>query len=123
MRRFNITVNGVAYDVEVEEITGGQTTIPVVKNAAVPVQQVKPAEKPAAAPVSGGEAVKAPMPGTILSVKVSVGDTVKAGQPVCVLEAMKMENEIPAGKDGKIVQILVSKGATVDVGTPLVVIG
>lgn len=128
MRKFNVTVNGVAYEVEVEEIGGVQTAAPV--RAAAPVSApaaaapaAAPKAAPAAAPVAGGEAVKAPMPGTILDIKVAVGDTVKAGQAVCVLEAMKMENEIPASKDGKILQILTSKGASVEVGTPLVTIG
>ena len=76
-----------------------------------------------AAGLAAGEVVKAPMPGTILSVSVKEGDTVKAGQAVCVLEAMKMENEIPASKDGKVLQILVQKGASVEVGAPLVIIG
>ena len=111
MRTFNITVNGQTYVVDVEEVGGVQTAAPV--RAAAPV---------AAAPVAGGEPVKAPMPGNILDVKVKVGDTVKAGTVVCVLEAMKMENEIPAPKDGKVVQVAVSKGATVGAGDTLVVL-
>ena len=111
MRTFNITVNGQTYVVDVEEVGGVQTAAPV--RAAAPV---------AAAPVAGGEPVKAPMPGNILDVKVKVGDTIKAGTVVCVLEAMKMENEIPAPKDGKVVQVAVSKGATVGAGDTLVVL-
>ena len=76
-----------------------------------------------AAPAAGtGDPVKAPMPGNILDVKVKVGDTVKNGQAVCILEAMKMENEIPATKDGKVTSVLVQKGATVQVGDVLVTI-
>ncbi len=127
MRKFQVTVNGVGYEVEVEELEGGAAAAPAPVRAAAPAPKAAPAaKKPAAAPaavVSGGEAVKAPMPGTILDVKVAVGDTVKAGQAVCVLEAMKMENEIPASKDGKVLQVLVQKGASVEVGTPLVTIG
>lgn len=106
MRTFNITVNGQTYVVDVEEVGGVQTAAP----------------KAAAAPVAGGEPVKAPMPGNILDVKVKVGDTVKAGTVLCVLEAMKMENEIPAPKDGKVAQVVVTKGATVGAGDTLVVL-
>ena len=122
MRTFNITVNGQTYSVEVEETTGGEA--PVVQKAApaaAPKVAPKPAAPKAAVPVNGIQ-VKAPMPGTILDVKVKVGDTVKNGQAVCVLEAMKMENEIPAPQDGKVAQVLVSKGATVESGNVLVVL-
>ena len=76
----------------------------------------------AAAPVAGGEPVKAPMPGTILDVKVKAGDVVKGGQTLCVLEAMKMENEIPAPKDGTVAQVVVTKGASVNAGDALVIL-
>ena len=69
-----------------------------------------------------GEAVKAPMPGNILDVKVKAGDSVTKGQTLVVLEAMKMENEIPAPKDGKVAQVVVTKGATVGAGDTLVVL-
>ena len=62
------------------------------------------------------------MPGTILDVKVKAGDAVKTGQTLCVLEAMKMENEIPAPRDGTIAQVSVNKGATVNAGDPLVIL-
>ena len=120
MRKFNVTVNGTAYEVEIEEVGAGQAAAPV---AAAPAAPVAAAPKAAPKATAAGEAVKAPMPGTILSVSVKEGDTVKAGQAVCVLEAMKMENEIPASKDGKVLQILVQKGASVEVGAPLVIIG
>ena len=126
MRTFNITVNGQTYVVDVEEVGGVQTAAPV--RAAAPVAAA-PVAAPAAAPkaaaaarVAGGEPVKAPMPGNILDVKVKVGDTVKAGTVLCVLEAMKMENEIPAPKDGKVAQVVVTKGATVGAGDTLVVL-
>lgn len=125
MRTFNITVNGQTYVVDVEEVGGVQTAAPVraaAPVAAAPVAAAPAAAPKAAAPVAGGEPVKAPMPGNILDVKVKVGDTVKAGTVVCVLEAMKMENEIPAPKDGKVVQVAVSKGATVGAGDTLVVL-
>lgn len=129
MRTFNITVNGQTYVVDVEEVGGVQTAAPV--RAAAPVAAAPVAAAPAAAPkaaaaaaapVAGGEPVKAPMPGNILDVKVKVGDTVKAGTVLCVLEAMKMENEIPAPKDGKVAQVVVTKGATVGAGDTLVVL-
>ncbi len=125
MRTFNITVNGQTYVVDVEEVGGAVAAAPV--RAAAPVAAapaVAPkaaAPKAAAAPVAG-EAVTSPMPGNILDVKVKVGDVIKAGTVVCVLEAMKMENEIPAPKDGKVVQVAVTKGATVEAGATLVVL-
>ncbi len=110
MKRFNITVNGKAYDVAVEEVDGG--TAPVSAPAAAPVQAAAPAPK-AAAP-AGGTAVNAPMPGTILDVKANVGDTVAEGQVLMVLEALKMENDIVAPKAGKVASINVKKGDTVN---------
>ncbi|MBQ6895555.1 MAG: biotin/lipoyl-binding protein, partial [Clostridia bacterium] len=80
------------------------------------------APAPAAAP-AGATAIKAPMPGTVVSVKVNVGDMVKAGDVVCILEAMKMENEIMAPSDGKVVAVNASQGATVNTGDALVSLG
>ena len=126
MRTFNITVNGNTYVVDVEEVGAAapvaRPAAPVAAPVAAPAAAPAPAAKPAApaAPVAGGEPVKAPMPGTILDVKVKVGDTVEAGTVVCVLEAMKMENEIPAPKDGTVAQVVVSKGASVNAGDVLV---
>lgn len=87
--------------------------------AAAPVAAAAPAAKAAPA-VAGGEPVKAPMPGNILDVKVKAGDKVTTGQALCVLEAMKMENEIPAPHDGVVAQVVVTKGATVEAGDVLV---
>lgn len=115
MKRFNITVNGKAYDVAVEEITDGSA--PVVSAPAVSAPKAAPAPAPAPtapAPAGAGEKVTAPMPGTILDVKVSVGDTVTKGQAIMVLEAMKMENDIVAPCDGKITSVTVKKGDTVN---------
>lgn len=128
MRKFNVTVNGQTYEVEVEEVGGAPSAAPV--RAAAPVAApaaaapaaAAPAAPKAAAPVAGGTPVKAPMPGTILDVKVKAGDAVKAGQCVCVLEAMKMENEIPAAKDGTVAQVVVAKGASVNAGDTLIVL-
>lgn len=107
MKRFNITVNGKAYDVAVEEITAGAASAPV--QTAAPLQAA-----PAAAAVSG-TSVKSPMSGTILDVKVSVGDTVAEGQAIMILEAMKMENDIVAPKAGKVAAINVKKGDSVNI--------
>ena len=115
MKRFNITVNGKAYDVAVEETTGGAAPV-----AAAPV--AVPAAAPAPAAPAGGEPVTAPMPGTILDIKVSVGTEVKEGQPVAVLEAMKMENDIPAVKSGKVVAINAKKGDSVQTGDVILTI-
>lgn len=129
MRKFNITVNGQAYEVEVEEVGGVQTAAPVRASAAAPVAAPAAAPKaaaPAAAPkaaAGAGEPVKSPMPGNILDVKVKVGDKVSNGTCLVVLEAMKMENEIPAPKDGTVTSVLVNKGATVAAGDVLVTIG
>lgn len=124
MRKFNITVNGVSYEVEVEEVAAGSSA-PV---AAAPVAAPKAAPKaaapaaPKAAPVAGGTKINAPMPGTVLDVKVSTGAQVKKGDVLLILEAMKMENEIQAAADGTVAQVLVSKGATVSSGDVLVVL-
>lgn len=123
MKKYNVNVNGTAYEVTVEEITGGAAPAP----AAAPVPAAAPAPAPVAAPApaasGAGESVNSPMPGTILSVNVNVGDTVSEGQVLMILEAMKMENEIMAPKAGKVLSVGVQKGATVDSGTLLCVIG
>jgi biotin carboxyl carrier protein len=113
MKKFNVTVNGNFYEVEVEEVTGTESAEikPVVKSA------VKSA--PAAV---GGTSVTAPMPGTVLDIKVAVGDTVKRGQTVVVLEAMKMENDIVAPCDGKIVKINTTKGSQVGTSDVLAIV-
>lgn len=123
--KYNVTLNSKIYEVEVERgeailvsVQDVQVAAPVAA-APVAMAPVAAAPAPAAGAALAGEPVKAPMPGTILQVKVNVGDAVKAGQVVVVLEAMKMENEIPAPRDGTVSQILVSKGGTVDTGAPL----
>ena len=115
MKRYCITVNGNTYDVIVEEAdASGITSAPVAPIAtAAPVAAPKTATKPAAQGAQGANKVTAPMPGTILNVKVSAGQTVKKGDVICVLEAMKMENDIPAPCDGVIASINVQKGANV----------
>ncbi|MCM1227836.1 MAG: biotin/lipoyl-binding protein [Clostridium sp.] len=118
MKRFNITVNGKAYDVAVEELDASSAPAP----AAAPVQAAAPAPAPAAQTAGEGEKVTAPMPGTILDVKVSVGDSVSKGDVIMILEAMKMENDIVASCDGKITSVLASKGSTVNSGDALATI-
>jgi len=131
MRKFAITVNGNTYEVEVEEIGGAPVyaaapvAAPVAAApAAAPVAApAAPKAAPAAAPkaaapagAAGANKVNAPMPGTILDVKVSVGQSVKNGDVLCILEAMKMENEIAAPCDGVVASINATKGATVNTG-------
>ncbi len=116
MKRFNITVNGKAYDVAVEEIAGGA---PVAAAPAAPVPVAAPVAAPAAVPApvaapADATPINAPMPGTILDVKINVGDTVSEGQVVAVLEAMKMENDICTPVAGKVVAVSVKKGDTVN---------
>lgn len=117
MRRFNINVNGKAYDVSVEELGANAAPVAAAPAAAAPAPVAAPAPAPVA--VGAGAKVEAPMPGTIMAVKVNVGDMVKEGQPVIILEAMKMENDIVAPKAGKITSITVKKGDTVNVNDVL----
>ncbi len=112
MKRYNITVNGNTYEVTVEEVGSGLNHTPVYSAPVAPTS-APAATKAAPAGVAGMNKVTAPMPGTILDVKVSVGQAVKKGDVICVLEAMKMENDIPAPCDGIIASVNVQKGATV----------
>lgn len=127
MKKFNITVNGKSYEVDVEEI-GGVPSAPVAPRAAAPKAAApKAAPKAAAkaapkAAVAGGTQITAPMPGTIFDLKVKEGDTVSAGDVVLVLEAMKMENEISTPVDGTVSQILVKTGESVNGGDVMIVI-
>lgn len=131
--KYKVTLNNRVYEVEVE---AGQAMLldeyeAVAPAAPAPAAAAAPTAAPAAAPAApaapvvtgAGEPITAPMPGTILKVNVTQGQAIKAGTVLCILEAMKMENEIMASKDGTVTQVLVSKGATVDTGAPLVVIG
>ena len=115
--KYKITLNGKTYEVEVEE---GQAMLVDEYEAYKPAA---PAAAPAApTAVAAGEVVAAPMPGNILKVNCSQGQAVKAGDILVVLEAMKMENEILAPRDGTVAQVVTTKGAVVDTGAPLVVL-
>ena len=137
-----VEVNGVSYQVDI--LTEGSTAPaprPAAKPAAAPAPAPAPAAAPAApapapqpiapaapaaepaAPAGKGTAVQSPLPGVILDIKVAVGDQVKAGQTVAILEAMKMENNINAECDGVITAIKVSKGDNILEGSDIVIIG
>ena len=120
----SVTVNGTPYTVELEEAPAAP--VQAVPVQAAPVQAAPtPAAAPAPAPAASGagKAVTSPLPGVIIAVKVNVGDAVKAGQEVAVLEAMKMENSIEATHDGTVTAINVAKGDSVLEGAPIVTIG
>jgi biotin carboxyl carrier protein len=117
MKKYNITVNGNTYEVFVEE---ADASTPVSYSApAAPVAAAPKAAHKAAPTAGGAVKVTSPMPGTILDVKVSAGQQVKKGDVICVLEAMKMENDIPAPQDGVIASINIQKGASVNAGDVL----
>ena len=122
--KYVVTLNGKNYEVEVTECDAVLLNVTDAAPVAAPVPAAAPAvtAAPAPAAVAGdGTKVPSPMPGTILSVNVSVGQTVKTGDVLLVLEAMKMENDIVAPCDGTIKQLLVSKGSTVNTDDVLVV--
>jgi len=129
MRKFLINVNGNSYEVEVEEVKDGATVAapaaaPAPK-AAAPAPKAAPAAAPKATPKAapaGAATVVSPMPGTILSVNVKAGETVKKGQVLCILEAMKMENEIMAAGDAVVASIEVNAGDAVNTGQVLFVL-
>ena len=117
-----VTVNGAEYTVEWEKPVEEKPVVKVQPVATKPAAPA-PAAKPAAAPAPvGGHSIKTPLPGVIIDVKVNVGDAVAKGQTVVVLEAMKMENNINADRDGKVAAIQVAKGDTVADGAVLVVL-
>ena len=132
MKKYNVTVNGTAYEVVVEEVGAG-TAAPAVQSA--PVHTAAPAPHPApqpaaapapAAPAAGAQGsvkVTAPMPGTVLRMNVKVGDTVEPNGLVCILEAMKMENEIFSEHGGKVVSVNAPAGTAVQSGDVIVTLG
>ena len=116
-----VTVNGTEYTVEWEKPVEEKPVVKVQPIAAKPAAAPTPSAKPSAAPANG-HGIKTPLPGVIIDVKVNIGDNVAKGQTVVVLEAMKMENNINADRDGKVTAIQVAKGDTVADGTVLVVL-
>lgn len=128
--KYKVTLNGKTYEVEVEKgkailLDEYEALAPAPAQTSAPAASV--AAAPATAPaalvnLAAGETIAAPMPGNILRIDVKQGDTVKEGQILVILEAMKMENEIVAPKDGTVAQVVTSKGAVVDTGSPLVII-
>ena len=130
--KYKVTLNGRTYEVEVEAgkamlLDEYAAVAPVAPAAAAPVAAAPaaataPAPAAAGVTVSGGTTVSAPMPGNILKVNVTVGQTVKEGDLLVVLEAMKMENEIFAPKAGTVAAVNVTKGQSVDTGATMVVL-
>ncbi|MCC8016543.1 MAG: biotin/lipoyl-binding protein [Clostridiales bacterium] len=119
MKRYTITVNGTAYDVTVDDAGNAPAAVSAAAPAAPAAAPAAEEAKSAAPSASGSEGavkVDAPMPGTILDIKVSVGDSVNAGDVLCILEAMKMENEIVAPQAGAVSSVNVSKGDSVEAG-------
>ena len=118
MKRYTITVNGTAYDVTVDEADGSAPA------AAAPAPKKAAPAKKAAAPAGaqGNASINAPMNGTIVDVKVKVGDKVSNGTVIAVLEAMKMENDIVCDRDGVVAAVCVNKGDSVDTGAAVVTI-
>jgi biotin carboxyl carrier protein len=149
MSNYQYKVNGVDYQVEIEDINDNIATVkvngksfeveltgqkkkisthrtpvtPPKAAASAPAASPAPESKPKSTAAGAGNKVYAPLPGTIIDVKVNVGDTVKTGDTVVILEAMKMQNNIEADSDGKITSVLISKGDTVMEGAVLVTIG
>lgn len=123
--KYRVTLNNRVYEVEVEEGSAvllneyeAASPAPAAVSAPAPKQE----SAPAPAPSGDGNAVKAPMPGNILKISVTVGQKVAEGETLLVLEAMKMENEVAADRSGTVTRIIAAKGQTVETGDPLVVI-
>ena len=149
MNKYQYKVQGVDYDVEIEEVEGNVAKVnvngirfdvelkqpinPTSSLKKVRVEAPKPVARPAiptaapvaapAAPAGAGSPIKAPLPGTIIELKVNVGDTVKQGDCVLILEAMKMQNNIESEYEGTVTSITVKQGETVMEGAVLLTIG
>ena len=118
----SVTVNGKSYQVELDRPAKPVVTKPVARPAAAPTA-APVAAAPAPRPAAGGAGIKAPLPGVILDIKVKVGDAVAKGQTVAILEAMKMENNINADREGQVVAINVEKGQSIAEGTDIITLG
>lgn len=137
MKKYNVTVNGVVYEVVVEEADGTAVSAPAAAPAVTPAPVAAPAPAvtpataapapaaaaPKASGAQGSIKVVAPMPGTILKLNVKVGDTLKANDLVCILEAMKMENEIFTAEGGVVKSIEAAQGASVNAGDVIITLG
>jgi biotin carboxyl carrier protein len=120
----NVIVNGKSYEVELDRPAKPAVSKPVARPTAAPAAApVATAPTPKAAPTAGGAGIKAPLPGVILDIKVKVGDAVSKGQTVAILEAMKMENNINADREGTVVSINVEKGQSIAEGTDIITLG
>ena len=130
--KYKVTLNGRTYEVEVEagkamlldeyEAYAPAPAAPAAPAPAAAAPAAAPTAPAASAVTAAGETVNAPMPGVVLRVEVTQGAAVKAGQVLLILEAMKMENEILAPRDGTVAQIVAQKGVSVDTGAPLIVL-
>jgi gamma-subunit,methylmalonyl-coA decarboxylase len=129
MKTFNVTVNGKSYEVQVEEVKSNQpaskapAAAKATTTAPVPAPVVAPTPQAAPTVAAGANTVNAPMPGKVIAVAVTVGQTVKKGDLLLTLEAMKMENEIFAQADAVVSEVLVEAGQTVPAGGPMIVLG
>ena len=119
----NVTVNGKSYQVELDRPAKPAVSKPVARPAAAPAAAPVSAPAPKAAPAAGGVGIKAPLPGVILDIKVKVGDAIAKGQTVAILEAMKMENNINADREGTVVSVNVEKGQSIAEGTDIITLG
>ena len=120
----NVTVNGKSYQVELDRPAKPAVSKPVARPAAAaPTAAPAAAPAPKAAPAAGGAGIKAPLPGVILDIKVKVGDAIAKGQTVAILEAMKMENNINADREGTVVSVNVEKGQSIAEGTDIITLG
>ena len=119
----NVTVNGKSYQVELDRPAKPAVSKPVARPAAAAAAAPVSAPAPKAAPAAGGAGIKAPLPGVILDIKVKVGDAIAKGQTVAILEAMKMENNINADREGTVVSINVEKGQSIAEGTDIITLG
>ena len=131
--KYKVTLKGKTYEVEVDqgeamildEYEAIAPSAPAAPASPAAAPAAAPAPAPAAAPAAAvaGEQVLSPMPGTMVKINVAAGKSVKSGEVLAVLEAMKMENEIMAPHDATVLQVLVDVGAKVDTGTPIIVLG